>query len=75
MRLLILNAGSSSLKYSVIDATDEHDERVWTAGQASEGQSVRDVVDEVKLRLPVGPGAGIDVPHGLFPTSTGGAPS
>jgi acetate kinase len=26
MRLLILNAGSSSLKYSVIDAVDE---RVW----------------------------------------------
>ena len=57
MRLLILNAGSSSLKYSVIDAVDE---RVWMQGQSSEGQSVRAVVDEVRSRWPLQPMGGIE---------------
>ena len=57
MRLLILNAGSSSLKYSVIDAVDE---RVWMQGQSSEGQSVRAVVDEVRSRWPLQPMPGIE---------------
>jgi len=57
MRLLILNAGSSSLKYSVIDAVDE---RVWMQGQGSEGESVGAVVDDVRSRWPREPMGGLE---------------
>ena len=47
MTFLILNAGSSSLKFSLIDQTDD---KVWTQGVAKPTQAVRDIVDEVRAR-------------------------
>jgi acetate kinase len=45
MRLLILNAGSSSLKYSLIDAADE---QVLMQGQSDGQQSVSEILDDVR---------------------------
>jgi acetate kinase len=48
MRLLILNAGSSSLQYSVIDAVDE---RVWLQDESERQQSIRTIVGDIRSRL------------------------
>jgi acetate kinase len=48
MRLLILNAGSSSLKYSVIETLDE---RVSVQGQSSGQPNVRGILDDVRSKL------------------------
>jgi hypothetical protein len=48
MRLLILNAGSSNLKHSVIDAVDE---RLWLQDQTAGQQSIRTIVGDIRSRL------------------------
>src|SRR6185295_11045738 len=56
MTLLILNAGSSSLKFSLLDPIDD---RIWTQGVATASQSVRDIVDDIRSRTQP-PGAAIE---------------
>jgi acetate kinase len=56
MRLLILNAGSSNLKYSVIDAVDE---RLWLQDQTAGQQSIRTIVGDIRSRW-VGAGGDIE---------------